>query len=517
MVADSSMAVRHSTGTLLATLETPTLVSRIRVLKHTLRVETLGWDDFWAPVHALAAPHIDDAVQQLRGAWRQYILSRFDPALRRDYCYRYFCLLDSVVRWSGRAGERDLYRRACRRSAGFECIAVTSGEARRPTLAAATTTLRNPSYLLSKLKHPRALDDSRYCPVITAPDDDSAGMFYNYRQYRLTVDSPLALMLYPAVRTPVRSASFAVIDALARRIGPGTDPRVVQRAKRLAQKLLLPLIAQHRPQHERFVLELVDVGAGTGALAATLCRHLSRDEQDSALSLRLWFVDICPTDPARFFATGDLRKAVDSLTYLGADYREWLARPEPLPAAPKLRIAILSKLFNNLSRFDLDSISTHVLRSPDTNQHLPHVCLAPGGRGPEGLMIASKPVELRIGRTYDQPSLADYYEALDAAFGAPDAAKEGHRPLPIRSFEPNCLASQNGEGILARLLQYCHYAIIEDADLRPGDLIEHARRLAAGSSTGLDLTRTLGMASNHVYLLARAGQPLPPLKGRRLW
>jgi hypothetical protein len=133
-------------------------------------------------------------------------------------------------------------------------------------------------------------------------------------------------------------------------------------------------------------------------------------------------------------------------------------------------------------------------------------------------MIASKPVELPTGRTYDQASLSGYYAALRAAAGRRSSdAGEGLLTLPVRSFEPNCLVDQNGASILARLLQHCHYVVIEDADLRPDDLVEHARHLPAGGSVALDLTRTLGMSSNHVYVLARAGEPLSPLKGRQLW
>ncbi len=516
MTSDSNTSALLGVGRLIAILETPVLVSRIAIHRDALQVETIDWNAYWAPAHALGAPNIDHAIEELHAVWLQYILSSFDAKIRRSYCYTYFRLLDAVSQSRRQKDEYYLHRVALRRTAAFECIAVTDSNPGQGTLVAATTTVRNPPYLLAKLKRPRALDDGRFLSLVTVPCDEAAPLFYNYRQYRLSADSPLSLMLYPAVPASIRTASFPVIDAFAQRVGPGIDPRVAQRARRLAMTLLVPLAAQHRSASARFFLELVDVGAGTGALSAALCRHLLKAELTQALGLRLWFVDICPASPARFFAVPSLHRVVDSLTYVGADYRQWLARTEPLPASPNLRIAILSKLFNNLSRFKLDSISTHVLPSAGVNAS-PSVCLAPGGAGSEQLQVGAKPLNLATGRTFDQGSLAGYYEALRVACGGDGECGQDHRTVPIRSFEPACLTDQNGESCLARLLERCQYVIIEDGDLRPADLVNHAAQFRMKEAVAMDLTHALGMSRNHVYLLAGAGQPLPPLNGHPLW
>jgi hypothetical protein len=102
-------------------------------------------------------------------------------------------------------------------------------------------------------------------------------------------------------------------------------------------------------------LEFADVGAGSGGLTSAVCRQIHN--AGFKLKYRLWFVDLETADPACFFGDRKLRCVVDSLLFLGDDYRSWLSGEKPLPTADCLRIALISRLFNNLSRFSIHHIS----------------------------------------------------------------------------------------------------------------------------------------------------------------
>lgn len=75
-------------------------------------------------------------------------------------------------------------------------------------------------------------------------------------------------------------------------------------------------------------------------------------------------------------------RLVDSLLYLVDDYRRWLDREESLLAADGLRIALISRLFSNLSNFSLhhfnQSGSSPLFEKmailSDSDVHLPHHC-----------------------------------------------------------------------------------------------------------------------------------------------
>lgn len=474
----SKVGSRLGVGRLLRALESPTIVRRVSVQGDTLMTEPADWADFWRPVRDLGVPEIDGKTHALREAWHTYITSGFDAALQCSYREAYHALIVAVIEWRHRDEEHALYRMACQRCAAFECFPFSAGAAEQ-ALVAGTTTLRNPSYLIAKSRRPRALDDSRLLPLVTVPENREGDLFYNYRQYRLSTDCSLALLLYPAVPLEMRSNSFELIGRIARQIGRGADPRVAQRARRLAHKLLLPLLVERCAEGSRSAVEIVDVGAGTGALAAALCEHLVRSPLVSA-RFRLQLVDLELARPSRFFAGPNLRRATDSVTSWRDDYRRWLSRTgRDLPAAG-VRIAVLSKVLNNLSQFSLDTCRTHVLSS---HQGEPLV----------------------------------YYEALRVAVGRAGKIRDpGVVTVPTRILDPACLCDDSGESIVRRLLDFCHYVIIEDADLKPGDLRRHGRQLSQGSMA-IDLSRALRMVANHVYLIARSGEPVPPLGGSRLW
>ncbi len=511
-------------------LETPILVTRLNIaLDGRFIAGTRDWATFWAPVRQLANPQIDGAVNALHVAWQDYIRSRFDRSLQRDYCFRYFCLLDLILSVREELRHSSSWKHAVRAVAGFECFGLRAPALGTRVLAAGTATLRNPCYLLAKLKWPDALDDTQFLPLIAVADDGSAGLFYHYRQYRLAKDAPLSLLFYLTASPTHRPASFSLVDSLAGGVGSGVDPRIAKRARRLWEKVLKPIIQAAYPNPSGPIdLEFVDVGAGSGALTAALCRKLLAWGAVAGFSprFRLWFVDLCLADPARFFRSSDLKNSVDSLMFHGDDYRGWLARPRPLPRSSGLRVALVSKLFNNLSRFSVCMLRTNVLPSIVVDpvsfkerRHLPAYCLAPDGPGPEALIVSYSRVALPQGRTFAQASLSDYYYALRLASTA-DRQKEVLEDrvcLSLRTLDPECLNASDGASVLGRLLEHCDFLIVEDADLRPKDLIEHLRRFSLHTLVACDMTKAMGLTGNYAYVLwPRDGQE-PQLGGERLW
>jgi len=514
-------------GRLLALLEAPVLLTRLDVASDGRLVpETQDWETFWAPVRQLANRQIDRALDALHAAWQNYIRSGFDRSLQREYCLRYFNLLDLVL-----ATEQDscAWKHALRAVVGFECFGLKALALGPQVLAAGTTTLRNPCYLLAKLKWPDVPDDTRFLPLIAVGDGTSASLFSHYRQYWPSATSPMSVFVYLSNSPTLLPASLRLMGLLAKTLGSGRDPFVKERSERLWHKAFGPIIqAAYADRSELGGVEIVDVGAGSGALTAALCRKLIawRRASGSPARLRLWFVDLCLADPARFFRAASLRSSIDTLTFLGDDYRSWLARPRPLPVSSGLRVALVLKVFDALGHFSVDNLRTNVLPSTGVTaelfregKFLPGYCLGAGGPGPEGLMVSYSRVALAEGRTFAQASLSQYYAALRVAAAGQSVGKmaEGEVCLPVKALDPECLVASDGASVLARLLEHCDYLIVEDADLRPKDLVEHLRTFSLHRLAACDMTKAIGLTANYAYVLWPRTSSEPPVSGERLW
>jgi len=373
-----------------------------------------------------------------------------------------------------------------------------------------------------------ALDDPQFLPIITVTGTKKPELFYHYRQYTLSPDSPISLMFYPAVSGEKRSASFRLINSLVNGVSYGVDPRTRERAKRLHRKIIQPIAKANQMDDSGTIwLEFVDVGAGSGGLTSAICRQIH--DMGFKLRFRLWFIDLEPADPARFFRDTKLRGAVDSLSSLGDDYRSWLSREQPLPAAKGLRIALVSRLFNNLSHFSIHRLNgsgsiplfEKMEIFSDSDAHLPHHCLAPSGKGAEALAISNTRLALPDGRSFVQESLSQFYNGLFLIL-APEVTLVTDNSgifLPVRSFNPECLVTSDGRSVISCLVENCDYIIIEDADLRPQDVVEHVKTFSLHSITIKDMTKALGLTGNYAYVIWLKSKPKeePNLSGEWIW
>ena len=284
--------------------------------------------------------------------------------------------------------------------------------------------------------------------------------------------------------------------------------------------------ANNTIEDEATPLEFIDVGAGSGSLTVSICRQIL----DIGLKprFRLWFVDLEPADPARFFRAKRLRVVVDSLTFLGDDYRSWMSRTQPLPPANGLRIALVSRLFNNLSCFSIRCLPREELlpvldrteEYSDLEAHRPSVCLAPGGGGVNSLAISNTRVTLQEGRTFAQVSLSDFYRGIYLISRLKGHINTSNERLftPVRTFDPECLLTSDGKSVILRLAANCNCIIIEDADLKPKDLIEHLMEFSLHYLVAYDMTKALGLTGNHAYVVwSKIGVAQPNLAGEQIW
>jgi hypothetical protein len=89
-------------GRLLAALEREALVTHVGVDGDRLKIHVQDWGAYWRPLVSVTDAESSRALEQLHQAWKQYIGSRFDRSPQREYCYRYFLLLERVLAFVGR-------------------------------------------------------------------------------------------------------------------------------------------------------------------------------------------------------------------------------------------------------------------------------------------------------------------------------------------------------------------------------------------------------------------------------
>jgi len=461
--------------------------------------------------------------------WQKYIASSFDPSLVREYCFRYFSLLNAVLSARDKLSASQLWQRALQAVLGFECFTVNEGAFGPEGGAAGTTTLRNPCYILAKLKWPDVPDDTRFLPLILARDSGPSGLFFHYRRYRLSDDAPMSLLVYQAIDPARRARSFRLVATLASALGSVGDPFAQARAERLWRNVLRPILqGVHAGSPSRVPIEPVEVGAGSGALIAALSRELVDWSQAAgfAARLRLWLVDLAPPAAISVFRTPPLGRFVEGLVSVSRDYRTWLASPRPLPAASGPRVALASKIFDVSSRFAIGKFRTDVLSSVvespevlDRERYKPERCLAPSGDGPNALQMSSSRVVVPEGHVFPLTSLSRFFQGLRlvSQSGADNDAEEDGLWLPVRSLDPESLVAADGASVIGSLLEQCDYLIVEDADLRPVDLISHLRAFSLERIAVSDMTRAMKLTANYAYVLWPRGRREPQTEGERIW
>lgn len=530
----------YGRGLFLRAIETETVISNVVVgADGHFIVETEDWHDYWTPVASIDSAEVLDALDGLHESWQKHIRSGFASDCRRELCRKYFILLDQLTAERMSKPECELRRLALACVLGFECFGIAQAGAGELPLAAGTTTVRNPIYLLAKLRSPDAIENPQFLPLVTVSETSSGPLFYHYRQHKLSADSPASLLFFLAANRDYRRESFHVINSLEHSIGQGADPRADERAQRISQKVLMPYLAAREESEsgERETsagFELVDLGSGSGILAAEICKEIRRFQtgKGETSALRVYLIDLSLTDPSRFFSGARLRSMMDCVSSIGIDYQAWLSGNSGLSNTCGVRVALLSRFLNNLSDFTITSIPSEALFS-DCNASdgqeswrdcLPSRCLGSDSAAAKYLRVSSSRLELDSGRSFTQPSLSPYFYGLSLLErprrGDCEASTgTGHVYLPLRRFQPECLMTPDGaDSILEKLLEDCSLVIIQDADLRPTDILAHREFIKSRDVLALDMTKALGLRGHYSYALLREDdRALHALEGTRLW
>ena len=272
------------------------------------KLVTQAWETHWADVIPFLSESDMALLQSLRLQRQALVNSNCTQAEIAAYCASYHSLLDSILRKSS-IWTADVQTLILGRILGFECFTIKWYGA-NSGIAAATSTLKNPSYLLSRLKFRQPQHDSKYVAIITtataAPE-----LFYHYRQIKLDDEPDIRLFLYPAVSIEKRTDSFEVLESFVNGCSCKTDPHVTQRAKSLVESVLVPFWQKNsnEQQNNGREINVVDIGGGTGALVSNMWRYLLKRHpnyvEDSYLSCSI--IGLRVQDPLRHFNKGILK------------------------------------------------------------------------------------------------------------------------------------------------------------------------------------------------------------------
>ena len=73
--------------------------------------------------------------------------------------------------------------------------------------------------------------------------------------------------------------------------------------------------------------------------------------------------------------------------------------------------------------------------------------------------------------------------------------------------------------MISCLVENCDYVVIEDADLRPQDLVEHIETFSLHSTTIQDMTKALGLTGNRAYVVWLKNKPReePNFGDEQIW
>lgn len=450
-----------------------------------------NWQEYWVPVTPQLSLTGLQILEDLKVARQQYIASEFSHETMIRYCFHYFCLLEEVLRALENVCNKNATSALLRRVLGFENFTIGWADG-SSGLACGTSTIRNPCYLLAKIKQPQAYNDPKFLAIITGPDvANEASLFYHYRQHKIDDEFEISLLLYPAVELSQRANSFTLIESLTSGLSSKSDPRSKQRSEILADLAISPFLSgmfsKANPDSSQEV-SFVDIGSGNGALASNIWRQMLKAQPYIAQNCKLAcsMVGLRVQDPLRHFNKGSLRGTISYLDYSQADYLQWIQEQKATEGNFKFDIALICRLLNNLSTFKLNfsnnwrmihKLGEEGLSKADwlNRRFEPHNCLNPNNLSTKNILLKNSNVLLKVGKSFRHLSLSNYYKGLQLLLNK-DASNDGDTNaicFPIRQFNSSCLQLPEGGSVLEKLCDLTKLVVIEDVDLTKKILIEH--------------------------------------------
>jgi hypothetical protein len=477
---------------------------------------------FWRPAWDFFAVDLRlvQRLNRLKGAWRRLLERPLCVERQRAYCWRYFGLLHHALRLACREPERPSPLPALRRILAFETFTVQLHG--HNETACGLFAPRNPVCVLGRLPSEAPLPTPRHVPL--ALPFDAPYPFYGYRQLHLGKEHT-SLLLFPAVELSVRPASFGVIDRLVRLLSDQADPYSKSRARILARRTVLPLMQAWMKCDGMMVagrdVSILDLGAGTGHLAAAAWRQVARFLKGAHKpSAVLHFVDATEPCFGRSFGLSRDAANVSHIEWTRADYRSLLDDDRWLLSQGQFDLVLMCRLLGNASNMmieDAEDMAEEMGINFDGCN--PCACLAPR-RQPDGihrLQVNTARRALRGGTIMPQFSLTCYFAAMRAVMVAdPQRACPEAFPIPIRRFNPAALITTTGRSVLGQLLRISSAVVIEDVDLRAEHLLMHHQQFALNDTTAIRCVDDGFRTQAHHFIVARRHASLN-LPGERLW
>jgi len=449
------------------------------------------WEKYWMPVIRQLSSRGLQILNNFRNAHQQYIASEFSYETTIKYCFHYFCLLEEVLNNLKNSSNKGTLSTSLSRVLGFENFTIgwADGSA---GLAYGTSTIRNPCYLIAKIRRPKAYDDPKYLAIITSPhSQNEPELFYHYRQYKIDDEFGISLLLYPAVALSQRANSFTLIESFNYGFSGKSDPRSRQRSQVLADLAISPFLSElfsKTDADSAQEVSFVDIGSGDGALASNIWRQMLKTQPYIAQNCKLAcsMIGLRVQDPLRHFNRGSLRGTISYLDYSQVDYLQWIQQQKLSQGGYKFDVALICRLLNNLSVFELSSSTNWRIIQKLGEEELgkatwlnrsfePHNCLNPDGLSTKNIFLKNSNVLLKMGKSFRHLSLSNYYKGLQLLHSrnASNVSDTNAIYFPIRRFNPSCLQLPDGNSILEKLCNLAKLVVIEDVDLTKKKLIEH--------------------------------------------
>lgn len=495
----------------------------------------VSWDEYWKPVRSCMSGDLEIHWNELRAAQATYINRNYDYRSAVTYCWAYWTFLrfalDQCVR---KAVNFNLLWSIL----GFECFGIYS-HGHSEALAAATSSSRNPVYLLAKLRKPESREDPKCVPLITTFNSLSSihslpRLYYHYRQFKVSKEIPSSLFVYPSTYVEERIDSFRCIQTMTSGLSTSTDPRCRERAREIVDNALLPFFRKHFQDTTSNTSDdicIADLGSGSGNLTRNIFETLFSDYSnlmgDRKLSWTL--VDVKFRNPRRHVANRKFFRRISSFRCVQEDYLSWIDHQPIRPTEPLYKVILICRLLNNTSHFRIGYIDDwHQVRKLSAKMltfggwrcgnYLPHLCLEGNDANPLNLFSSNKQIQLLNGNSFWQLSLSDYYRGLHLLTGKDNANCDSSNAIffPIRRFNDSSLRLPSGGSAIERLCSLAEVCIIEDIDLNTQTLSRHLADYKLTDIAASDATKRFRMRSASLLCICRK-EYSHLLPGRRIW
>jgi hypothetical protein len=441
-----------------------------------VEIRKQSWDEYWNIKDNLPEKDYFLCFEKARSA---YVKSGFKSDYIKEYCYRYFILLS---RWLSHRNE-SYVRVLLDKLLSLENF-VIRWHGKESGTAAATTSHRNPAYLLARLGKKSFNEDPKYLPLIMVKCFAGNRLFYHYRQYRISNDPVFSIFVYPAVGLKDRGESFALVESFANGFSRKSDPRSKQRAQLLSEFAIYPFLKSLLANNnkEKRDINVVDLGGGSGIMLRHIWRHILNKDPGVKKN---WYLNgsligLRVQNPVRHFAKGSIRGNMAYIDYRQTDYIDWINKQ---CESFKFDIILMCRLLNNLSIFDIEKTDDEgrlwyisgQRNSPESiinKNYNPVYCLNPQDYHPENIIHTNGKTRLSEDCfAYRVLSLTDYYKAI--VFCLSTNINDEMFFYPVRKFNGNSLLNSEGESIIGKLSKIAKLTVIEDVDLTANYMVKH--------------------------------------------